>query len=230
MPWERATPGGSVVPAAKLSILKVSRPAFSGAAAKMKCGTNMSRNHLLSWESIRDGYYAALNPGSTNSCDQNLALLYDSVGLTLSTQDVKDIKAACSSSNLSNNSVTTADQTVLDTLNSSTANLRCGHASSNQSVGGALDVPCSNQTYNSSKNRIEISGTAASRLTSFLSIDTTNPQPPYFYKTNQSCGGSGTCSNTRIQTSDCINDVGASQMPSSNAPVYYDRKGTWTQL
>lgn len=200
----------------KSAILWAPRPNFTGAAAQMNCGSGRSRNHFLSWESIRNGYYAVLNPSTGATCSGNLGLLYDAVGLT---RNYGNINSACAQSNLNQNRVTTIDQTVLSDLNSSINNLRCGYSSPNQSLGAALDMPCGNQAYRN--NRIEISGIAASRISAFLAIGTIAPQPFSFYKINQTCTGTGACSSTRLQTSDCSNDVGAGTLPPSNAPVVY---------
>lgn len=220
---ERVAPSASVLPAAKkTAILGYSRPSFTGTAGSTSCpkknSQNQSLDHLIPWASIRNGYYAAMNPSSSNSCSNNLGLLYDSVGLA---RDSTAISNACASSNVNNNSVTSTDSAILKALNSSMSNLRCGYSSANQSVSNALDIPCSDQSYNSSSSRIEISGTSAQRLSAYMAIGSTVPQPPFLYKTNQSCNGGGTCNNKRAQTSDCSNDVGAQAMPSSTAPAYY---------
>lgn len=220
--------GGGIAPTGnpnKAAILQVARPNFTGNAANMNCGQNRSRDHTLSWQSIRNGYYAALNPSNNTTCANNLGLLYDSVGLA---RNNNDIAAACANNNITNNNVTQADTTVLSNLNSSTANLRCGYSGPNQSVGGALDVPCGDQAY--ANNRIEITGNTATQIAAFLSIGTTVPQPFSVFKTNQACNGGGGCSNTRLQTSDCSNDVGAQNLPASNAPVVYRSGNAWVNL
>lgn len=220
---ERTTPPTCPV---KDAILTAKRPGFTGAAAAMKC-PGQTRNHLVSWESIRDGYHAAVNPSTTTTCQNNLQLLYQSVGLAANSTKINN---ACAATNLSNNVVTQADKNILSELNSSITNLRCGFSSSNSSLGGALDIPCSDQTFNTTNNRIEITGSAATQISEFFAIGTVAPQPPYVYLVNHSCS-SGTCSNTRIQTSDCSNDFGPS-LPGSSVPVFYfdHYTGAWEQL
>ncbi|MEM7156120.1 MAG: hypothetical protein AAF799_24920 [Myxococcota bacterium] len=229
---------GTVHPASstnfkKTAILQIGRPSFVGQAAKVSCpnksNQSQSLDHLIPWASIRNGYYASMNPGSNGSCTNNLGLLYASVGLS---PDSNSINTACGSSNVNNNSATQIDKSILSTLNSATTNLRCGFSSANQSVSNALDIPCGDQSFNSQQNRIEIGGTSAQRLSFFLAINSTDPQPPFVFKTNQSCQGGGGCNNSRVQTSDCSNDVGASVMPPQTAPAFYLNKfsGTLTHL
>ncbi|MEX1365997.1 MAG: hypothetical protein AB1Z98_22915 [Nannocystaceae bacterium] len=225
----------SAVCANKSSILNAPRPPFTGAAASLSCGANMSRDHMLSWESIRAGYYAALNPlGST--CAANVTLLYESVRLA---PDTSAIANACTSANLSTNSVTPVDAAILSALNSSIDNLRCGHASANSSLGSALDVPCGDQRFNPGymgTGRIEITGDAGEQLSSFFSIQTSTPRPPHFFKVDQpGCTSpitpSAVCDDQRLQTSDCANDTGAGTLPASTKPVFYqDAAGNWEEL
>ncbi len=223
--FEERAAGTAVCPV-KDAILTAKRPGFTGAAASMNCW-GKSRDHMVSWESIRDGYHAAVNPSTTTTCQNNLQLLYQSVGLAANTTKISN---ACATTNLSNNVVTQADKDILSELNSSITNLRCGFTSPNASLGGALDIPCSDQTYNATNNRIEVTGNAAAQISEFFAIGTVAPQPPYIYQVSHSCS-SGTCSNTRTQTSDCSNDFGPA-LPGSNVPVFYfdHYTGSWEQL
>lgn len=221
---EHVAPAPAVLPrtAPKDAVRRAARPGFVGVPA---CPPGTSRNHLISWESIRDQYVAALDPRPPSTCAGNLGLLYASVGLPA---QPAEIAAACAPANVSRNEDTAADRTVLSRLNSSTANLRCADPRANQSIGGALDVPCSDQRYDAAARRIEITGITAARLTAFLGVGSTVEPTLYFFETDQPCGG--TCSNTHLQTSDCSNDVGAHHMRPSSAQVVFGGGGHWRAL
>lgn len=221
---ELVGPATTMLPrsANKDAVRRATRPGFVGVPA---CPAGTSRNHLISWESIRDQYVAALNPRPPSTCVGNLALLYQSVGLP---PDPTAIGAACAPANVGQDQDTPVDRTVLSRLNSSSMNLRCSDPRANQSIGGALDVPCSDQRYDAASQRIEITGIAAARLTAFLGIGSTVEPTLYSFQTDQPCGGA--CSNTHLQTSDCRNDVGAHHMPPSRAQVVFGGAGHWRVL
>ena len=215
----------------KSSVCTWSRPSFSGKAAQMCESVTGSTDHLISWNSIARGYYAAVNPAGKATCGTNLELLYSAVGLPI---DQTSIKKACNPNNLAINSVTQADANVLRTLNNSIENLRCAYPSANQSIGSALDIPCSNQVYvsGSAGGIIRIEGISADRIAAFMNISSSDPQPPTVFKVDQACAdqlNGKNCPKTRLQTSDCKNDTGANGLPGSTAAVEYWDDG-WKKL
>lgn len=160
-----------------------------------------------------------------------MGLLYDFVQLA---RDSALIGRVCTPGNLSNNTVTADDSTLLRDLNSSLANLRCGYSSSNSSLGRALDMPCEDQTYNSFGNRIEITGPSADAIAAFLSIDSTDPKPFVYYPIQQTtCVNPLTmpaCANIRLQTSGCQNDSNAVSMMTWTGDTYYWKGGAWEKM
>ncbi len=214
----------------KSAIYGFGRPGFTGQAANMTCNSNENRDHTISWELIRDGYVAALNPTSKDSkgCEYNLGLLYDSVLLT---RDNKDIQTACADKNRTDSNITSIDKNILTTLNSSIQNLRCGYSSSNQSISSAIDVRCSDQSYDSTVPCIYITGNTATQIASYMGMDglTLAPKNPTMYTTSNKCSVNG-CTSGHVQSSDCIGDVGAAAMSSLNVPVFYKVSGGWKQF
>ncbi|MEO1480890.1 MAG: carbohydrate-binding protein [Myxococcota bacterium] len=224
----------------KDDILTLPRPSFTTATQNaLTCGQGETRDHTISWESIQKGYYAALNPSSGTTCEENVELLYSAVNLAPNMNLITDVCAASNFSSSNPSNVTADDEEVLKALNSSLANLRCGYSSPNSSIGGGLDVTCADQTIGVDaygNDEIQVSGASAAQISAYNSIQSIDPQPLYYYKVNQTCSGGAVsggavCGKDRLQTSDCSNDSGAA-MPASNTPVvYWDNvSGGWIQF
>lgn len=208
------------------------RPDFgmNGVPFEMSC-PQKTRNidHTISWLSIRKGYVAALNsaPSDVATCKSNLVELHRAVGINGASANDADIQKACDERELETGAtkapgLTLTDETILSKLNSATPNLRCGHASANQSISEKLDIPCEDQDYDSSSNTITLKGDSKQQIDHLKSISTTLPdhiELTYKVVNQTACSrelrqgsqvpaDSKICPNMRLQTSDCSNDHG----------------------
>lgn len=189
---------------------------------------NWSRDHMISWGSILDGYIQSLNPTGSGSCEENLESLYRSVRLNpSSTPHSLHIKNACKQANLSNDGRTCADTKALGKLFNSIDNLRCGYSPANSSISDALDVPCDQQEYvdEEDNERIIIKGDAAQQITRYLEIEGHSSGYGLYLNTVDSpCtpyNGAPQCDNIHIQSSDCSSDSGDS-LAEAKVPVYLE--------
>ncbi|MCH9683364.1 MAG: hypothetical protein K0V04_18150 [Deltaproteobacteria bacterium] len=181
-------------------------------------GGGVSVNRFISWTKIAVAYKAALNPTGddpaimTSHCIENLGHLYESLTLT---PDTCKISKVCAAGNRNDSDITDLDMDVLKDLSNALGNLRCGRLNSDREIADALDVPCSNQTYDPDNDAIVIDGEFGGRIRQYDSVfakSSCDPEPLAVYLVKDvECRGHS-CGNGQhpyIQSSDCHDMTGS---------------------